>query len=205
MPLNFSAALSSRISKTPQRKTPLLKRSSSSLFADVPRRKPIQQSQSKPEKLEDDEGFFGERLDDVGLVKALGTDLSLRDVAQSIQYVQSHMFDAIPEAGGFNSVQTAEILNFQKSLPPTVTVAHVHALISAPTKTEKEISELAKAGIIRRMVTPGRGTGGSSIGEGLALSKDIERLVKEAKEVESPLAGAHIPHKNICSTNSPAR
>lgn len=121
-------------------------------------------------------------------MKSLATDLSLRDVAQAIQYVQSRMFDAIPESGGFNSVRIAELLNFRKALPPAVTVVHVHALLASPTRTEKEISELAKAGTIRRILIPGRGTGGSSIGEAVTLQRDVERLVRESKDVSPDLA-----------------
>ena len=98
------------------------------------------------------------------------------------------MFDAMPERGGFNSTKIAEILNFRRSLPPTVTVAHVHALIDSPTKAEREIAELIKAGTIRKIVIPGRGTGGSSIEEGLILYKDIERLVGEVRELDQDLS-----------------
>ena len=193
MTFNFSASHSSRIRKSSQRKAPSLKRSSTSIFNDQPRRKPIQRSRSKPEELDDeDEDFLQERLEDIGLVKSLATDLSLRDVAQAISYVQSHMFDSIPESGGFNSVRIAELLNFRKSLPPTVTVPHVHALLSSPTRTEKEISELTKAGTIKRFRIPGRGTGGSSVGEALTLHRDVERLIQESREVSPALAGAYV-------------
>lgn len=121
-------------------------------------------------------------------MKSLAADLSLRDVAQTIQYVQAHMFDAVPESGCFNSVRIAELLNFRRALPPTVTVAHVHAFLSSPTKTEKEIAELAKAGIIRRLVIPGRGTGGSSVGEGLTLEKDVERFALQSKDLDETIA-----------------
>lgn len=196
MPLNFSAARSSRITKKPQHKNPLLKRSSSSPFSSLNQRKPIKRSFSKPETaLDDDEDFFGDRLEDVGLVKSLATDLSLRDVAQIIQYVRSHMFDALPESGGFNSVRIAEILNFRKSLPPTATVAHVHAMTTSPTATEREIAELVKGGVVRRTVIPGRGAGGSSIGDGLVLFKDIEGQVKETKGLGASLAGRFFTQK----------
>ncbi len=156
MPLNISAAYSSRVRVTTE---------------------------------EDDDDYFGDRLDDVGIVKSLATDLSLRDVAQNIQYIRSHMFDIMPENGGFNSTKIAEILNFRRFLPPTVTVAHVHAMTESPTSTERAIAELTKAGTIRRIVIPGRGTGGSSIGDGLILLKDIERLTRQARELESSVAG----------------
>jgi len=192
MPLNISAAYSSRVrvTKRPQDKRPSLKRSASSPFGSLNQSKPVQRMLSRPESSEeDDDDFFGDRLDDVGMVKSLATDLSLRDVAQNIQYIRSHMFDIMPENGGFNSTKIAEILNFRKSLPPTVTVAHVHAMTESPTSTERAIAELTKAGTIRRIVIPGRGTGGSSIGDGLILLKDIERLTRQARELESSVAG----------------
>ena len=183
MPLNFTAAHSSRVSKRP-------KRSTSSPFTHFSQRKPVQRSSSKVETTDDDDDdFLGDRLDDIGSVKSLSSDLSLRDVAQIVQYVRSHMFDTMMENGGFNSTRIAEILNFRQSLPPIVTVPHVHALTQSPTKTEREIAELARAGIVRKFVTPGRGTGGSSIGESLILSSDFESLLTQAKELNQELAG----------------
>ena len=190
MPLNYSAAHSSRISKRPQQLS--RRRPASSPFADFSQRKPIQRSKSKADLADNDDDFFGDRLDDVGIVKSLTSDLSLRDVAQTIQYVHSHMFDAMPEKAGLNSTRIAEILNLRKSLPPSVTVPHIHALAQSPTKTEREIAELTRAGTIRRLILPGRGTAGSSIGESLILSKDIENLLRQAKELNQELAGTSI-------------
>lgn len=189
MPLNFSAAHSSRITKRQTVKSPLLRRSSSSPLIRFNQRKPIQRSQSKIEKDDEDEDddFFADRLDDIGLVTSLAADLSLRDVAQMIGYVRTHMFDAMPERGGFNSTRIAEILNFRKSLPPTVTVTHVHAMMKSPTATEREIAELAKAGIIRRIMVPGRGTGGSSMSEGLVLFEDIANIIKGVEILDEAL------------------
>lgn len=170
-------------------KSPLLRRSSSSPLIRFNQRKPIQRSQSKIEKDDEDEDddFFADRLDDIGLVTSLAADLSLRDVAQMIGYVRTHMFDAMPERGGFNSTRIAEILNFRKSLPPTVTVTHVHAMMKSPTATEREIAELAKAGIIRRIMVPGRGTGGSSMSEGLVLFEDIANIIKGVEILDEAL------------------
>lgn len=138
---------------------------------------------------DDDDDFFEDRLDEKCLVHCLNTDLSLRDVPQSIQHIRAHMFDPIPERGGLNSTRIAEILNFRKSLPPSVTLAHVHALIGSPTTTEREIAELTKAGVIRKLVIPGRGTGASSISDGLILSQDLEKLLKEAEGLDKILKG----------------
>lgn len=147
----------------------------------------MQRSRSRPEHLaSDDEDLFGDRLKDDGSVADLTTDLSLRDVVQIVRYVCGHMFDPIPEKGGFNSVRIAEVLNFRKTLPPTVTVAHVHALMRNATVAEKEIAELSRKEILRRIVVPGRGTGGSSVAEGLVLQDDLEAMLKHA--VQSGLA-----------------
>lgn len=190
MPLNYSAAYSSRITKT-RTKSPLLRRSASSPFAALSRCKPLQRSESKPEAIHDEDDLFGDRLDDAGLVVSLATDLSLRDVAQAIQYVHTHMFDQLPERGGMNSTRIAEVLNFRKSLPPIVTIAHVHAMIGSPTAVEKEIAELTKAGVIRKLVVPGRGVGGASVGEGLVLAKHWEHMVAEASDLADDLKSMH--------------
>ena len=189
MPLNFSAAHSSRITKRQPAKNPLLRRSTSSPLNKLRQRKPVQRAQTELVDKAEDEDFFEDHLDDLGLVTSLATDLSLRDVAQVVRYVRTHMFDAMPERGGFNSTRIAEILNFRKSLPPTVTVAHVHAMTKSPTATEREIVELSKAGIIRKIVIPGRGTGGSSMGEGLVLFEDIEQIIKGIESLDRALIG----------------
>ena len=183
MPLNLTAAHSSSVSRR-------RKRSASSPFTHFNQRKPVQRLKSRTDVTNnDDDDVFGDRLDDIGSVKSLPSDLSLRGVAHTIQYVRSHMFDTMVENGGFNSTRIAEILNFRQSLPPIVTVPHVHALAQSPTKTEREIAELTRAGTIRRLVTPGRGTGGSSIGESLIHSTDLESLLRQAKELDQELAG----------------
>ncbi|KAI4180614.1 MAG: hypothetical protein L6R41_007127, partial [Letrouitia leprolyta] len=189
MPLHYSAAHSSRITKRPL-KPPSLKRSATaaSPFTSFTQRKLIKRSKSKPEtSTQDEEDFFGERLDDLGLVTTLATDLNLRDVAQIIQHVNTHIFDLLPERGGFKSTRIAEILNFRRSLPATVSVAHVHALSKSPTATEKEIAELIKAGVLSKVVIPGRGTGGSAVGEGLVLFTDLEGMLGRSDSVTSEL------------------
>ncbi|PQE20770.1 serine-threonine kinase 19 protein [Rutstroemia sp. NJR-2017a BBW] len=123
MSLYRSAALSSRIKKT---KPASLRRSSSSPFASLPKRKPTQRSKSIPEPTEDEdeEDFLDERLDDIGLVRTLATDLTLRDVAQAIQYIRGKMWTKLPDQrSGMNSTRIAEVLNFRKFLPPIVTVS----------------------------------------------------------------------------------
>ncbi|KAI4198540.1 MAG: hypothetical protein LQ346_002743 [Caloplaca aetnensis] len=183
MPLSFSAAHSSRVTKRTL-KPPRLTRSTSSPFSTFNQRKPVQRSKTNPEKVEQ-EDFFGEKLDDIGLVTTLATDLSLQDVAQITRYANTQMFDSLPGRGGFNSTKIAEILNFRRSLPAFVTTAHVHALSRSPTVTEREIFELMKANVLRKIVIPGRGTGGSAVGEGLVLFKDLEAMLERSDGVDN--------------------
>ena len=185
MPLNYTAAHSSRIPKSSA------KRPSSSPFSAHQRRKPVRRTSSKSAAHEDEaDDFFSDRLEDRGLVNTLAADLSLRDVVQTVKYIRGHMFDDLPEGGGFNSVRTAEVLNFRKSLPPTVTVAHVHAFMYSPTNTEKETAELAKAGVIRKVLVPGRGIGGCSIAEGVILFDDLERLI-HSSNLDDKISSKH--------------
>ncbi|KAL9576257.1 MAG: hypothetical protein Q9203_007777, partial [Teloschistes exilis] len=187
MPLNFSAAHSSRITKRTS-KPPSSRRSATSPFASFNQRKPVQRSKSKPESSQlDDEDLFDERLNDLGLVTSLATDHSFSNVVEIVEYATSHIFDPLPERGGFNGVRIAEILNFRQSLPKLVTVAHVHALSKSPTATEKEISDLIKANILRKISIPGRGTGGSTIGEALILLKDLEEMLQRAEAISDAL------------------
>jgi hypothetical protein len=170
MSFKFTAAHSSRIKKS--NKPPTLKRNSFSPFSSLPRRKPIQRSATKPE--DEDEDLFNDRLDDVGLVKALATDLTLRDVAQAVKYIRGKMWSPVPnERAGMKSTRIAEVLNFRASLPPIVVVSHVQALLNSPTTVEREIAELIKGGAVRKVVVGGRG----SIGEALILVQDLDTMV----------------------------
>ena len=195
MPLTFTAAPSSRISKTKPKKLSF-KQAASSPFPKLSLRKPASRPKSKPKTVEedDDDPLFEDRLDDKGLVATLATDLRLRDVAQTMKYIGSHMFDELPERGGMNSTRIAEVLNFRRSLPPIVPNAHVHALIKSPTVVEREIAELTVAGILRRIVVPGRGVGRSGISDALVLVEDWERLVREARGLDEDLVETYVHH-----------
>jgi hypothetical protein len=175
MSFRVSAAHSSRIKKP---KPPTFKRNLSNIspYASLPRRKPIQRSNIKSGGHEEENDAFGDRLDDVGLVKALATDLTLRDVPQAIQYIRDQMFSPMPlKSAGMNSTQIAEVLNFRKSLPPIVSIAHIQALLNSPTAVDREIAEMIKEGIVRKLVVPGRGR----MGEVLILVKDLKVMIKE--------------------------
>lgn len=192
MPFTFTAAPSSRISKSKPKKLSL-KQAASSPFAKFSQRKPTSRTKSKAKPAEDDEdALFEDRLDDQGLVATLATDLRLRDVAQTMKYIRSHMFDELPERSGMNSTRIAEVLNFRRSLPPIVPNVHVHALIKSPTVVEREIAELTSAGVLRRIVVPGRGVGRSSISDALVLVEDWEQLVRVAKGLEGDIIDAYV-------------
>ncbi|KAL8906069.1 MAG: hypothetical protein Q9207_002253 [Kuettlingeria erythrocarpa] len=168
-------------------------RSASSAFSSYKQRKPVQRSRSNCEQAEQ-EDFFGEKLDDIGLVITPATDLSLRDVAQITRYANTQMFDSLPGRGGFTSTKIAEILNFRRSLPAFITTAHVHALSRSPTVTEREIFELMKANALRKIVIPGRGTGGSAVGEGLVLFKDLEAMLERSDGVDNGMKQKFLDH-----------
>ncbi|KAI1390151.1 serine-threonine protein kinase 19-domain-containing protein [Hypoxylon trugodes] len=156
--------------------------------ASLPRRKPGIQ-RNKPSKGDEDDDLFDDKLDDYGLVRALATDMNLRDTSQALLYVCSHMFSPIPErAAGMNSTRIAEVLNYRKNLPPIVTISHIQTLLSSPSAVEREIAELARAGFIRKVVVPRRG----DIGETMILASDFEKLLEDStgvsKEAKDSLA-----------------
>ncbi|KAI0432092.1 serine-threonine protein kinase 19-domain-containing protein [Xylaria sp. FL1042] len=149
--------------------------------SSLPRRKPgvgaRTSSKSKRKVHDDDDDFFDDdRLDDFGLVTALATDLSLRDTPQAIQYVRARMFAPVPDtAAGMTSTRISEVLNYRRSLPPIISVAHVQALLSSPSGVEREVAELARRGFLRRIVVPRRG----AVGEFIVLASEYETSLKE--------------------------
>lgn len=178
MSFRFSAAHSSRIKKPT--KPPAFKRKSSpsSPYSSLPRQKTVQRS-SKPKKGfdEEEEDLFGDRLDDVGLVKALATDLTLRDVAQVLLYIRGKMWSSIPqERAGMNSTRIAEVLNFRTSLPLIVTITHIQALLNSPTSVEREIAELVRGGALRKIMVGTRG----KMGEVLVLVRDLDEMIEKS-------------------------
>lgn len=173
MSFRFSAAHSSKIKKSTRPR-------SSGAFSSLPRRKPgAKVTSSKAAKpADEDEDLFEDRLDDVGLVQALASDLTLRDVAQAIMYIRGRMWSPMPsQRAGMNSRRIAEVLNFREQLPPIVTVSHVQALLNSPTTVEREIAELIRGGALRKIVVGGRG----SIGEVLILVRDLEGMVEAGR------------------------
>lgn len=133
---------------------------------------------------DDDDDYFGdEKLEDLGLVHTLATDLSLRDTPQAIQYLRAHMFSPIPEqSAGMSSTRIAETLNFRKHLPPLVTLSHIQTLLSSPSAVEREVAELVHSGFLRKIEVAKRG----EIGETLIITSDLERMFDEAPQLSEP-------------------
>lgn len=186
MSFQATAAHSSRIRKNrrPSAAAALgLRRSTSSPIAASPRRK-------SPQIVRADTFDEDERLDDTGEVATLASDLNFRDVPQYMEYIRGRMFSDIPEkAAGMNSTRISEVLNFRMALPPVVTIAHVDALSASSTKIEREIVELAQAGVLRRVVIPHRGVGAAAVGDGVVSVKEWRRLVHIHPDLNPGLRG----------------
>jgi hypothetical protein len=133
------------------------------------------------------------RLEDAGLIASLAEDLNFSDVVQLLVYISNHQFTPLPESGaGMNSTRIAEVLNFRANMPPIVSVAHVHALSNSPTTTEREIAMLMNAGVVRKIVLPGRGKNGPAVGEGLVLVSEWEKLVQADQSIPEDIKDRYI-------------
>jgi Serine-threonine protein kinase 19 len=212
MPLNYSASKTSRIQKSSS-KNPFSRRSSasartlSSPFSANPRRKPVARAKSKPEISDTkEENDFEGRLSDTGLVTTMSFDLSLRDVPQAMGYILANMFTQVPDQrSGLNSTRVMEIHSYRSLLPPIISIPHVHALLNVPTTTEREIAELTRKSIVRKLVVPGRGAGGAGVGEGLVLVESWDRIVKESQFLDDSLKNRflEILHSNPLALTLP--
>ncbi|KJZ73552.1 hypothetical protein HIM_07108 [Hirsutella minnesotensis 3608] len=84
--------------------------------------------QGRARDADDGDGpLFEDKLTDLGTARLLAEELTLRDVVQAMRYVRSHMFTPVPPTG-LRSTRVAEVLSYRASLPPAVTLAHVHEL-----------------------------------------------------------------------------
>ncbi|QIW96791.1 hypothetical protein AMS68_002309 [Peltaster fructicola] len=118
------------------------------------------------------------RLDDVGAISSLPPEGVRQDIVSLIEYIKEHRFEALPERAGMNSTQISTTLRFRTTLPPIVSLAHLYALSSSPTSTERELARLVARGVIRKVSIPGRGKGGTAIGDGIVLVADWEDCVR---------------------------
>jgi hypothetical protein len=95
-----------------------------------------------------------------------------------MRYIRSHMFTSVPTSG-FNSTRTAELLNYRLGVPPIVTTGHLNAILNSPTRVEKEVVELNRKGVLRKVRVERRG----GIGHALIESSELERMVRETPSI----------------------
>ncbi|KAI4613722.1 hypothetical protein J4E83_007323 [Alternaria metachromatica] len=198
MSFQATAAHSSRITK-PRRKSAVaalgLKRITPSPSAASSKRRSLPNDTTTP--FDDDE-----ELDDTGVIASLSDDLNFRDVPQYMEYIRNRMFSDMPEKAGMNSTRIAEVLNFRRRLPPFVTVAHIDALSTSSTRIEREIAELARAGILRRVTIPNRGVGAAAVGDGIASVREWQNLVQSHAELPEDLKEKYITAMNANPTST---
>jgi hypothetical protein len=206
MPLRITSAPVSGIKKRKPATTP---KSRASPFASHARSKPSARgsAQGKSHSLqaegEEDNGFMSdsEPLPDVGNSQYLTESVKLDGVMQAMQHVKESMFEELPERrAGMNSTRIAEVLNVRKSLPPLVSVAHIHTVLQAPTQVEREIVSLVQSGQLKRLIVPGRGNGAAGLGDCLVMASDLHDLVQMSSDLEQALKGMYIVRR-IHSTN----
>ncbi|GIZ49669.1 hypothetical protein CKM354_001269700 [Cercospora kikuchii] len=156
----------------PKLPNPLLKRKSSSPFTSAQRTKPGLRKNSTVSD--------AERLEDVGIIPRLPT-VARQDATSLIRHALNNAFEDIPErAAGMNSQQIADTLQARARMPPIVSIAHLHALSTSTTATERELARLVAEGKVRKVTIPGRGKGGTAVGEGVVLVEDwVERILRE--------------------------
>jgi hypothetical protein len=186
MPFQTTSARSSPIarSRRPSAAAALgLKRSTSSASHARPQKRSLPYEHSYP--TDDDDG----PLDDTGVIASLAADLNFRDVPQYMDYIRHSMFSEMPDKPGMNSTRIAEVLNFRRRLSPFVTIAHIEALSPSSTIVEREIAELAQAGILRRVIIPRRGLGAAAVGDGLASVREWQALVQGLQVLPESLRG----------------
>ena len=113
--------------------------------------------------------YFGDKLQDQGLIRELVTDRHLADVPQAIMYILSRMWTPIPaHQSGMNFLRRTELLNYrQHSVPPVVSLSHLQAVLRSPSAVEREVAELCAEKILARVVIRRRS-------EGVVLVRDLE-------------------------------
>lgn len=168
-------------------------RSRGSPFTTSPRRKAVSQTSQCPKTDADYDNEFDtadgtDPLTDLGPSKYIFESTPAKDVVEAMLHVKNGMFETLPERAGMNSTRIAQVLNFRRSLPPLVSVAHVHTLLQAPTQVEREIVALVQKGRLRRLIVPGRGNDAAGLGDCLVLAEDLEALVRET-DLSDPLKG----------------
>jgi hypothetical protein len=173
MPQSLRSILgkSNRVRKPVRPSTP----SRQSTPSSSPRKTSKEKPNKKGKQSSDDAAIFEEKLDDRGVARLVAEELTLRDVVQAMRYIRAHMFTAVPERG-FTSTRTAELLGYRASMPAVITTGHVHAVLGAPSRVEREVAELLGNGIVRKVRVERRG----GAGEALIEAADLERMVGAA-------------------------
>ncbi|RMZ87723.1 hypothetical protein DV736_g5049, partial [Chaetothyriales sp. CBS 134916] len=120
----------------------------------------------------------GERLHETGKILPTVNVEGANDVISAICHAKTTIFCELPPRAGMNSTQIAEVLNFQKNIPPVASLAHVHAIVSASSRTERQISELLASGELRKLRLVGRGNDVTGIGEVLILTSDLKAMLE---------------------------
>ncbi|KAK3677518.1 hypothetical protein LTR78_002368 [Recurvomyces mirabilis] len=166
----------------PKLKNPLLRRksSSSSPFSSLPRKNPSISRSSSSSTLAKDSctATAQDRLSDTGIPPSLSPRGVNQDVLTLMKYIQENTWNPIPLVSGMGSERISETLRFRSSLPPIVSTAHLFALSVSPTEIEREMAGLIQAGVLRKIVIPGRGKGGGVVGEGVVLVEEWKELVR---------------------------
>ncbi|KAG6022329.1 hypothetical protein E4U40_004713 [Claviceps sp. LM458 group G5] len=131
--------------------------------------------------------LFPDQFPDLGDLPILTPHeaLSLRDVVQTMRYIRSRMFTAVPSRG-FTSARTAELLHYRAGMPRLITMGHIHALLggTSPSRVEREVAELVSKGLLRRVRVERRG----ALGEALMEMEDL-RVLLGRMEDEGQLGG----------------
>jgi hypothetical protein len=198
MAFQTTPARSSRITKSRRLSAVAalgLKRTTSSPSSASPRKRSLPSEHSI--QYDDDE-----LLDDTGAIASLADDLNFRDVPQYMEYIRNRMFTDMPEKAGMNSTRIAEVLNFRRRLGLFVTIAHIDALSKSSTMIEREIAELGRAGILRRVTIPKRGIGAAAVGDGIASVREWQKLVQDHADLSEDLKSKYISLMNATPTST---
>lgn len=140
-----------------------------------------------------------EQLDDVGISHYIADTTPVKDVIEAIRYIGNTMFEEMPTSrSGMNSTRIAQVLNMRRSLPPLVSVAHVHTLLDDSTRVEREIVDLVNKGRLRRLIVPGRGNDAAGLGDCLVLAEDWENVVRESSDLEESAKGMYCILFPVC-------
>lgn len=178
MPLNFTGAYSSKITKRSSDNSSKRALGTVRPTAGSSARSPRSRPKHADGKTEVRDSFV-QQLSNVGIIFNLRGEHTPHDVQDLLVYIRCAAFDDVPDRrSGMSSERIAAVLNFRMCLPPIVTVEHVHALSSSSTEADRNIADLAQRGFIRKVALPGLGRTGIAGNDGLVLLSDWEHQVR---------------------------